>query len=419
MELTYKHARKTFSGFVLGLILFAGIFVFQGCKKDSTPNEQPANEVLVTYQKILIHQIDAIKQDLGGWKDLYPDAIPIINKTVYAVDVYKITYKTTYKGAAVTASGLVCLPQSDASFPIVSFQNGTNTSKSACPSESPTSYYFQLMEYMAGNGYIITIPDYIGFGASAQILHPYYDRETTDRAVIDMIRACHELLAEKDITVKYNGENFLMGYSQGGWATLSALKTIEANNKTDIPVKATSCGAGAYDLISMSDYVLAQPVFPGPLYLPYFIYSQQLFGAHSDPLSKYFREPYATRIPQLFGGTYTNTQVNAQLNDTIAVLLKSSMISDFDTGADFAALRSLLIKNSVTAWMPASKINFYHGTADMNVPPVQSQLIYNSFAALGAGADKIQFISLPGTDHELSLLPWGLKTINWFNGLKK
>jgi hypothetical protein len=111
--------------------------------------------------------------------------------------------------------------------------------------------------------------------------------------------------------------------------------------------------------------------------------------------------------------------VNAQLNDTIAVLLKNNMISDFSTGADFAQLHSLLTKNSVTAWVPTSKINFYHGSADLNVPPEQSQLIYNSFVNLGVGQDKIQLISLPGTDHEFSLLPWGLKTINWFNGIKK
>jgi pimeloyl-ACP methyl ester carboxylesterase len=275
------------------------------------------------------------------------------------------------------------------------------------------------MEYMAGNGYIIAFPDYIGFGASSQFLHPYYERETTDRAVIDMIRACHELLDENDIQVKFNGEHFLMGYSQGGWATLSGLKNIETNYKTTIPVTATSCGAGAYDMMAMSNYVLAQKVFPGPLYLPYFIYSQQLFGAHNEPLTKFFNEPYASRIPELFNGTYSNTLVDAQLNDTISVLLKSNMISDLSSGADFAQLRSLLVKNSVTAWQPGSKINFYHGSADLNVPPEQSFLIYNSFLSLGVGLDKIHLISLAGTDHESSLLPWGLKTINWFNELKK
>ena len=405
------------SRYCLAIILISTLFVSPGCKKDSA-DEKPANEVLISYQKILIYQAESIKQQLGIWMASYPDAVAIINNTAYGVDVYKITYKSTYKGEPVTASGLVCLPQSQESFPIVSFQNGTNTQKSNCPSVNPTNTYYALIEYMAGNGYIITIPDYIGFGASAQHLHPYYEKETTDRAVIDMIRACQELLGENDISAKSNGEHLLMGYSQGGWATLSALKNIEANHKTTIPVKATSCGAGAYDMMVMSSYVLGKQVFPGPLYLPYFIYSQQLFGAHSDPPGKFFREPYATRIPQLFNGNYSNSQVDDQLNDTIPRLLTSAMISGFNSGADYANLRSLLVKNSVTAWAPTSKINFYHGSADLNVPPEQSQLIYNSFVNLGVGPDKIQLISLPGNDHESGLLPWGIKTINWFNGLK-
>ncbi|MDO9257895.1 MAG: lipase family protein [Bacteroidales bacterium] len=418
MQSSFKQKKYSFSLYSLLLILVVGLFVTPGCKKEST-NDEPANETLVTYQKILTHPVSTIKQQIGVWESLYPEATSIVSHTTSAVDVYKITYNTVYKGEAVLASGLVCVPQSQDSCPIISFQNGTNTLKSGSPSEDPANYYYTLMEYMAGNGYIITFPDYIGFGASSQFLHPYYERETTDRAVIDMIRACHELLGENDIQVKFNGEHFLMGYSQGGWATLSGLKNIETNYKTTIPVTATSCGAGAYDMMAMSNYVMAQKVFPGPLYLPYFIYSQQLFGAHNDPLSKFFNEPYASRIPELFSGTYTNTQVDAQLNDTISVLLKSNMITDLGSGIDFAQLRSLLVKNSVTAWQPTSKINFYHGSADLNVPPEQSQLIYNSFLDLGVGQDKIQLISLPGTDHETSLLPWGLKTINWFNEIKK
>ena len=421
MASSIKQQKFKFPPYHFALILIVSVFISTGCKKESTdePVAEPVNEVLVSYQKILNHPVTTIKQQIGFWQSLYPEATSIVNNTAYGVDVYKITYNTTFKGVPVIASGLVCLPQSQESFPIISFQNGTNTLKSDSPSGNPTNYYYTLMEYMAGNGYIIVFPDYMGFGASSQFLHPYYDRESTDRAVIDMIRACHELLDEKDVQVKFSGEHFLMGYSQGGWATLSGLKNIETNYKTTITVKATSCGAGAYDLMAMSNYVLAQQFFPGPLYLPYFIYSQQLLGAHNEPLSKFFNEPYASRIPELFNGTYSNTQVNAQLNDTISKLLKSSMISGLSSGADFAQLRSLLIKNSVTAWLPTSKINFYHGSADLNVPPVQSQLIYDSFLSQGAGQDKIQLISLPGTDHEYSLLPWGLKTINWFNEIKK
>ncbi len=418
MQFLKGHKINSLIRFSLAIILIVSLFSTPGCKKEST-DQEPENEVLVSYQKILSYQAATIKQQLGVFQTIYPDAVPIVSNTAYGVDVYKITYNTKYKGDDILASGLVCMPQSTESFPIISFQNGTNTQKNDCPSVNPTNYYYMLMEYMAGNGYIIAFPDYIGFGASAQILHPYYEKETTNRAVIDMIRACRELLGVKTIQVKFNGEHFLMGYSQGGWATLSALKNIETNYSTTIPVKATSCGAGAYDMKAVSDYVMAQQVFPGPLYLPYFIYSQQLFGAHNDPLSKFFNEPYASRIPELFNGTYSNAQVDAQLNDTISKLLTSNMLTNFSSDADFALLRSLLVKNSVTAWVPTSKIQFYHGTADLNVPPEQSLLMYTSFVSLGVGQDQIQLINLPGTDHASSLLPWGLKTINWFNSLKK
>jgi hypothetical protein len=222
-----------------------------------------------------------------------------------------------------------------------------------------------------------------------------------------MILACHELIEEKDIQAKFSGEHFLMGYSQGGWATLSGLKTIETNHKTTIPVTAASCGAGAYDMMAMSTYVLSQEVFPGPLYLPYFIYSQQLYGSHTDPLSKFFNEPYTSRIPELFNGMYSNTQVGAQLNDTISLLVKSNMITDFSDGADFAQLRSLLVKNSVAAWVPAAKINFYHGTTDLNVPPVQSQLIYDSFKNLGVSEDNLKYITLAWHRSSIQLAAMG------------
>lgn len=417
MKFIKRQNIKSINFYGLAIILIVSIFVSPGCKKGNT-DETPVNEVLVSHQKILTYQAAAIRQQFALYQGIYPEIIPIVNNTAYGVDVFKITYNTMYKGEPILASGLVCLPQSEGSFPVISFQNGTNTQKSDSPSANPGNYNYTLMEYMAGNGYIISFPDYIGFGTSSQILHPYYDRETTDRAVTDMLRACHELLGEKDIQAKSNGEHFLMGYSQGGWATLSALKNIETNYSTSLPVKATSCGAGAYDMTAMSTYVLAQQVYPGPLYLPYFIYSQQMFGANTNPLSTFFNEPYASRIPELFNGTYSNTQVNEQLNDTIPRLLKSNMITNFSSGADFAQLRSLLVKNSVMAWLPTSKINFYHGSADKNVPPEQSVMMYNSFVNLGVGQDKVQFISLPGTDHEFSLLPWGLKTINWFNELK-
>jgi hypothetical protein len=181
---------------------------------------------------------------------------------------------------------------------------------------------------------------------------------------------------------------------------------------------ATSCGAGAYDMKAMSDYVMAQTVFPGPLYLPYFIYSKITAGDIAEPLSTFFKHPYDTLIPGMFSGNYTNTEVDEQLTDTIANLVTDSLRLSLDSGLAFASLRSVMTANSIQAWNTNSLLRFYHGTADMNVPPEQSQIIYNQFVALGLNPTQVTLIPIPGATHETGLIPWGVSTIKWFDSLK-
>ncbi len=277
---------------------------------------------------------------------------------------------------------------------------------------------YSLMEAMAGNGYIVVIADYLGFGESDTMIHPYYDKQSTSHSVVNMILATKELLNDEQVKAKSSGKYFLMGYSQGGWATLTTLQECEQGYSTEINVSAASCGAGAYDLMAMSDHVLALQTFPGPLYLPYFVYSKIEAGDMSGPLTQYFKEPYASRIPGLFDGSHGNDDVNAQLNDTIAKLVTDEMINSFSTGNDFASLRTLLAANSAEAWNCNAVIRFYHGTADRNVPPNQSDIMYNRFISLGVNQAKVTLLPMEGLTHETGLIPWGISTINWFNQIK-
>ncbi|HOW32719.1 MAG TPA: lipase family protein, partial [Bacteroidales bacterium] len=388
-----------------------------GCSKDK--GDQPAeNKYLQTFEKVDSYSAGFIKAILGTQSNNHPAVNSIITSTVYGIDIYKIAYKTTFKGSDVTASGLVCVPAAGGEFPIISFQNGTNTSHYKAPSVNPNELMYSLMEAMAGNGYIVVIADYLGFGASQSMIHPYYDKESTSQSVVDMILATHELLNDDQVEAKSSGKHFLMGYSQGGWATLATLKMCEQSYNSEIPVAAASCGAGAYDLMTMSDYVLAQQTFPGPLYLPYFIYSKINAGYITGGLTQYFKEPYASRIPGLFDGTHSNDEVNAQLNDTIEKLVTNELKNNLNTSADFASLRSQLAANSAGSWSCNAIIRFYHGTSDLNVPPEQSDIIYTSFINTGASSQKVSLMPLEGLTHETGLIPWGIETINWFNQIK-
>jgi hypothetical protein len=386
------------------------------CNKEST--NPTSNQYLVNFTQVNVFTLQSIQTMLAPLEPLYPQASGIKNNAAYSVQVVSINYKTHYKGEEITASGLVCIPLADAEFPVISFQNGTNTYHGNAPTANPLNYNYLILEAMASNGYIILIPDYIGFGASSDKVHPYYQKETTTTTVIDMMHACSELVNDKKVLAKIADRTYLMGYSQGGWATLSVLEEIEKGDHPDIKVTAASCGAGAYDLMAMSDYVLALDTFPGPLYLPYFVYSEQVYGALTDPLDKYFNQPYADRIPGLFNGTLTNDEVNVNLNDTISRLLTAEMLANFSTGTEFQDLRNALTENSVAAWPVAAKIQFFHGTSDINVPPIQSRMIYESFIALGADPARVTLSPLEGMNHGTGVVPWGINTINWFNELE-
>ena len=400
------------------LFLLTAAAILYGCSDDGSINT-PSNDYLLELRQANLLLLPAVQTLLVPLEAEYPEAAFIRANASYSVQVFRITYKTHFKNEEITASGLACVPLADREFPVISFQNGTNTQHENAPTEDPIDFNYMLLEAMASNGYIILIPDYIGFGASDNEVHPYFQKKSTTDAVIDMIHAGLEMLDFSAVTAKSNGNLYLMGYSQGGWATLCTMDALERDNQTGLTLSGASCGAGAYDLMTMSEHVLGLDTFPGPLYLPYFIYSEQVFGTLTDPLDKYFKQPYAGIIPTLFNGTYSNSEVNVQLNDTVSMLLTDNMIANFAEGSEFATLRVLLTDNSVTAWNTTIPLRFFHGTIDLNIPPSQSIAIHNSFIQAGSDPGEVTFTDLEGSSHETGIISWGIATVNWFNELKE
>ena len=95
---------------------------------------------------------------------------------VVSPDMYTITYNTTYKGQNIKASGLVAFPETDQGMPILNFNHGTTSLHADAPTEDLIQYSFSNA---ASAGYIFVIPDYLGFGVSDNIVHPYYRSDIT------------------------------------------------------------------------------------------------------------------------------------------------------------------------------------------------------------------------------------------------
>lgn len=396
-------------------LIFFSVALFSCDNFEDVPAEN--NDVyLVSETSVTIHSLPYINTIIAAASVQYPELADISSKFTAPVEVYRITYNTTFEGEDVVASGLVCVPNINGTYPIMSFQNGTNSLASAAPSVSPTSSLFTLLSMMASTGFVVTIPDYLGFGASSNMFHPYLDKESTVQAVVDMQRAAKELIAKLD-GININDDLYITGYSQGGWSTLQLQKAIETNYSSEFNLKASSGGSGPYNLVALTDYVLTQTSYPMPFFLAYIMNSYANLGM-TTPIDSVFNEPYASRVPGLFDGTMDGSQINAQLTYVVADLFTANFIENWNKPGIYESLYSMLQSNSMAGYNTQVPTLLLHGSADTFVPPFTSQNLYTEFMSAGVSAGLVNYVELDGLDHTGAIIPAELQAIIWFIQLK-
>ncbi|HNP17913.1 MAG TPA: lipase family protein [Fulvivirga sp.] len=332
----------------------------------------------------------------------------------YDVVHYKVTYKTTYLGQEIIASGLVTFPETTNPVPMISFQNGTIASNAEAPTVNTQT--FTVLSGIASAGYIFVVPDFIGFGASSDIISPYHSAEYTGRAVIDLMRAARELAYQEGYN--FNGEAFLSGYSEGGYATMAAHKMLEEENPEGFELIASAPSSGGYDVKGFQEYFFNLDTFDNPFYMGFVALSYQSIYGYDDPLSDLFQEPYATIMPDLFDGSKNGAAINAQLTPVIADLLQPDILENIDTDPKYKNFVDALNDNTITHWIPRAKMFMYHGTADITVPYQNSVDSYNQLIDAGASTSIVTFIDLEGKTHSTGFAPYLLAAINKFEELK-
>jgi pimeloyl-ACP methyl ester carboxylesterase len=400
--------------------ILASVFLLStlsGCDLIKSDDDQPeVDEYLLNYTKEKTYLPTYIKSFLDLAAGSIPEIAPIVDRIEHGITVYSITYLTEFEGKEIVASGLVSVPNSEETFPVLSYQNGTNTLHSKAPSVDPENQLFMLIEFIAGTGFITTIPDYLGFGSSSNMFHPYLHKESTVASVLDMQRATKELV-KNHLEANMNDDLYIAGYSQGGWATMQVQKEIEENYSAEFDLKASACGAGPYNLNYINDYIVDQTTYPKPYFIGYLFNSYVNLGL-SVPSNKIFQSPYDTKIMELFDGTRSDSQINDELTTTISELFTTDYRSGYNTSETYAPLLYALEENSVTAWKTSTPTLLIHGTKDTFVPPMVTSQLHQGFLLKGVGVNKVIMLPLPGEDHQSGILPSGLASIKWIFEIK-
>ncbi len=396
------------------LLVIAGQ-ALNSCKKDNISDQKVAQNYVSSEIKSEITTQEATNTFVSA----VPEAIALNALIRYDVEVRKVTYKTVFEDKNILASGLVCLPKVPGNYPVISFQNGTNTLYSEAPSVSEDKFLLPVIESITALGFIVVIPDYIGFGASANLPHPYLDAKSTTQSILDLIRATNEYTTNDKVAAKATKDLFIFGYSQGGWATMQLQKSIEKDYSSEFNLIASSCGAGPYSIEYLNRYIVEQNNYPMPYFIAYLLNAYKTLGLITNPLSDMVREPYASLIPGLFNGTNSGVTINSELTTQMSKFFTDEYRTGYATSAKFAGLQSALFSNSVTAWKATTPMKLFHGANDNYIPIEVSRKMVADFKTAGMTDSQIQLVTIPNADHTTGVYPAGIQTILWFLSLKK
>jgi len=375
------------------LKFLALLLLITNCSKsDETNGSTPYvdNKYLISSELLRSHSATGLALVAGAFISLSDLSDPLKN-----IEAYKIKYKTTdVDGSEIVASGVVFVPQGDAEMPIVSYQHGTISNNDNAPSnvESLGNDEYTIMAAFSSFGFVVSMPDYIGYGASVAFEHPYEHGNSLGSTSYDMLKATKEFLTNEE--VKANNKLFLLGYSEGGYATLALQKYLE--DKGDLSITHSLPSAGAYNKTEFSKNILNQNIeLPHMANYLWVLYTyNRIYENLRRPWSDYVLAPYAEILININSREITQISLD-KFETNPQKLFTSDFLKNLNDGTDKAFL-SALSDNDLLDWTPIAPITFYHGTEDQFVYPLNS---ISAAATLKEKSTEVTYVPMEGENH--------------------
>jgi alpha-beta hydrolase superfamily lysophospholipase len=315
-----------------------------------------------------------------------------------AVDCYRMEYGPP--GARL--SGLLALPHGARARRLVSFQHGTATTRTAVPSK-PDGTGLAAAIVFAGNGYALVAPDYPGMGVSPG-RHPYYVAQAIGPAVAAMIEAAQGVEGVPDAPV------FLSGFSEGGWASLAALRALEARGR---PVLGSAQVAGAYDLRRVSLPAAMQGgAASDSLYLAYAAWGMSAW--YGRRLDSVLTPEYAQTVDRVFAGAEPQ-DIQKALPADPRRMFNAGFLDAFDHGKPHWYLDAFAA-NGLTGVTPRAPVRLYYGSKDVDVLPQEALGAARVMAARGAD---VKAVDVGPVGHEPSMLAAAPRILAWLADLER
>ncbi|MEH6343573.1 MAG: hypothetical protein V7785_00675 [Bermanella sp.] len=220
---------------------------------------------LLTYEKVATRTISEVNTNTPEFD--------LAEYLKYDLEFYRVTYSSEYRQKPIALSGLVIVPKSDQSLPHLQYHHGTmfpfpdasgfgnEDTPSLYVGQGPTPKVNQFASRVLGSlaasvGYVVSLPDYAGYGVSDNVGHPYAYHPELAIESVDLIIATRKLMATLKQPLTEN--LFLTGWSEGGGAALATHKLIEEQYSDQLPLTASAPFAGPYAMVRSAKWFVGK-----------------------------------------------------------------------------------------------------------------------------------------------------------------
>ena len=276
-------------------------------------------------------------------------------------------------GSPLKQSGKLIVPASGPIKNLILVSHYTIGANFECPSET-----FPLEAIFAAKGYAVAVADYIGFGITADRVHPYMHTESTARSVVDMGLAILPYLKHIGREPE-SPEVILIGYSQGGSTTLAVMDMIQDEYYSDFPLRMVYAGGGPYDLAATFDVSMETGITGIPCAIPMIVQGVNEGEKLGLDMADFFKPRLLENYREWINSKrYTVGQINKNINSTD---LHDIMTDEGRNkhSRNTARLYTALLNNSTLNFQPLCPIYLFHSRQDQTVPFINALMAEQFF----------------------------------------
>lgn len=367
---------KTFIKNTVGLLILTAICVFVSCQKsgddDPVIHEKGNGDWTGTISEYTL-TVEDITTMIGNAIPSIGDYAKMLSSLLCDINVAKIKYLTAGPDGSLTeASGIVTYPVSTQRYNhILSIQHGTNDIDNG-----PSDQLFPIEAAPVFNGEVTVMADMLGYGISKtkDLRHTYLHAKTTGTACADMITAARQYLATKPALECTADSIRLIGYSQGGQATMATMFELQERGLAE-DISLVWAGGGPYSLMEYLRLFIENPEkeFKQMGYIPYaFEGITNGDNISIDRTRIYAPYIFENGMDSIFTGNYLSDWHTILPHDITKVLNGNFFKPDYGNDPDVKAMIECLERNSLVNYTQSISdnihIRFFHVPTDTYVP---------------------------------------------------